>query len=624
MRLKLTRRVRRHRLPRLGAPAGRADGRGRAARGARAALRARSASRGRRSHGHRRPRASRTSSRVDVDGGPPPDRAAQALNGAAAARPGRRAAEAGAGRLQRALRGACALVPLSASGAAASARRSRCAARSGIRAPLDLDRLDASAALLVGEHDFRAFTPDRDAAPDLRAHGRGRALGRSDDGARRRSRSPPTRSCATWCEPSSARCSSATPAEFAAAPRGPPARPRPARPPRRGASTSTASVLRYPGTAWSDPRRALADLAVAENACRYDRAMRFPVVLFDLDGTVVDSGGIILASMRHATRTVLGREYHRRELLALSAGRGSRRRCRRWRRTSRRARPRLPRAQRAAARHARVLPRDGRRARRAEGRRAAGSGSSRPSAARPSTSRSPASRSAAFDAIVGGDETERHKPTRSRSCSRSHGSAPTPADAAYVGDSPFDMQAAQRGRDVRHRRHLGADPRPRRAHATPTSSSTPPRSCLPSSRRRARAAELRDLLEPLALRVPRPRRAVGRRRDLRPPLRRARRARGGASRARHAGLADPARRRAAVGQVPEGAAPDADGLAREGDDRRGAREVGRGRAQAPRHRRARRLSCSSRRSTASRSTSPTRTASSCAAPRAATASRART
>src|SRR2546429_268476 len=35
---------------------------------------------------------------------------------------------------------------------------------------------------------------------------------------------------------------------------------------------------------------------------------RFPVVLFDLDGTVVDSGAIILASMRHATREVLGAE----------------------------------------------------------------------------------------------------------------------------------------------------------------------------------------------------------------------------------------------------------------------------------------------------------------------------
>ncbi len=36
--------------------------------------------------------------------------------------------------------------------------------------------------------------------------------------------------------------------------------------------------------------------------------MRFPVVLFDLDGTIVDSGWMILASYRHATRTILGRE----------------------------------------------------------------------------------------------------------------------------------------------------------------------------------------------------------------------------------------------------------------------------------------------------------------------------
>ena len=36
--------------------------------------------------------------------------------------------------------------------------------------------------------------------------------------------------------------------------------------------------------------------------------MRFQVVLFDLDGTLIDSGPIILASMRHASLTVLGRE----------------------------------------------------------------------------------------------------------------------------------------------------------------------------------------------------------------------------------------------------------------------------------------------------------------------------
>ena len=36
--------------------------------------------------------------------------------------------------------------------------------------------------------------------------------------------------------------------------------------------------------------------------------MRFRVVLFDLDGTLIDSGPIILASMKHASLAVLGRE----------------------------------------------------------------------------------------------------------------------------------------------------------------------------------------------------------------------------------------------------------------------------------------------------------------------------
>ena len=48
--------------------------------------------------------------------------------------------------------------------------------------------------------------------------------------------------------------------------------------------------------------------------------MRFPVVLFDLDGTLIDSGSIILASFRHATRSVLGREFPDRELVASAPG----------------------------------------------------------------------------------------------------------------------------------------------------------------------------------------------------------------------------------------------------------------------------------------------------------------
>ena len=47
--------------------------------------------------------------------------------------------------------------------------------------------------------------------------------------------------------------------------------------------------------------------------------MRFPTVLFDLDGTLVDSGAMMLASFRHATRTVLAREIPD-EVFAASIG----------------------------------------------------------------------------------------------------------------------------------------------------------------------------------------------------------------------------------------------------------------------------------------------------------------
>ena len=48
--------------------------------------------------------------------------------------------------------------------------------------------------------------------------------------------------------------------------------------------------------------------------------MRYPAVLFDLDGTLIDSGGMILASFRHATRTVLQREIPDEELVAAVGG----------------------------------------------------------------------------------------------------------------------------------------------------------------------------------------------------------------------------------------------------------------------------------------------------------------
>jgi pyrophosphatase PpaX len=48
--------------------------------------------------------------------------------------------------------------------------------------------------------------------------------------------------------------------------------------------------------------------------------LRFSTVLFDLDGTLIDSGGIILASFKHATSTVLGRVVPDEELAALVGG----------------------------------------------------------------------------------------------------------------------------------------------------------------------------------------------------------------------------------------------------------------------------------------------------------------
>jgi pyrophosphatase PpaX len=50
--------------------------------------------------------------------------------------------------------------------------------------------------------------------------------------------------------------------------------------------------------------------------------VRYPVVLFDLDGTVIDSGAIILASMRHAAETVVGGEWSDRTLLQAVGGPG--------------------------------------------------------------------------------------------------------------------------------------------------------------------------------------------------------------------------------------------------------------------------------------------------------------
>src|SRR5207244_5085391 len=78
---------------------------------------------------------------------------------------------------------------------------------------------------------------------------------------------------------------------------------RPARRRRRTGSTSSVSLTEpVPGTTIG--------------------AMRFPVVLFDLDGTLIDSGPMIVASMKHAAKSVLGREIPEEVLAAAVGGPG--------------------------------------------------------------------------------------------------------------------------------------------------------------------------------------------------------------------------------------------------------------------------------------------------------------
>ena len=53
--------------------------------------------------------------------------------------------------------------------------------------------------------------------------------------------------------------------------------------------------------------------------------VRYGTVLFDLDGTLIDSGAAILASFHHATETVLGRRYADDVVMASVGGHGIRR-----------------------------------------------------------------------------------------------------------------------------------------------------------------------------------------------------------------------------------------------------------------------------------------------------------
>ena len=175
--------------------------------------------------------------------------------------------------------------------------------------------------------------------------------------------------------------------------------------------------------------------------------MRFPVVLFDLDGTVVDSGGIILASMRHATRAVLGREIPDEALMAAVGGPGLEAQMRKLG-----GGERVDELVRAYRVHNEPLHdqlelclgmddvlvrlKD-------EGRRLG-----LVSAKRRSTVELAFAATAighVFDVVVGGDDAPNQKPAPDLLLLALERLGATPDEAVYVGDSPFDMAAAKAG-----------------------------------------------------------------------------------------------------------------------------------------------------------------------------------
>jgi pyrophosphatase PpaX len=175
--------------------------------------------------------------------------------------------------------------------------------------------------------------------------------------------------------------------------------------------------------------------------------VRFPIVLFDLDGTVIDSGAIILASMKHAAETVLGSAPPDADLMAAVGGPGLEAQMRAldpqrvdelvrvYRAHNEPLHDRLE----ACAGIDDVLVRL-----KDEGRRLGIVTAKRRATVDLAFARVQVGH--LFDVIVGGDETEKHKPDPEPlllALERLAGASPD--DAAYVGDSPFDIRAAKAG-----------------------------------------------------------------------------------------------------------------------------------------------------------------------------------
>jgi pyrophosphatase PpaX len=172
--------------------------------------------------------------------------------------------------------------------------------------------------------------------------------------------------------------------------------------------------------------------------------VRYPVVLFDLDGTVIDSGSIILASMRHAAQTVLGREIPDEQLVAAVGGPGL---VEQMRILDADRVDELVECYRA---HNEPLHSelgecagmtDALTTLKEQGRRLGIVTAKRRATVDLAFRYLPLE--AFFEVVVGSDDTETHKPDPAPLVYALEQLDADPDDAAYVGDSPFDVRAAK-------------------------------------------------------------------------------------------------------------------------------------------------------------------------------------
>jgi pyrophosphatase PpaX len=172
--------------------------------------------------------------------------------------------------------------------------------------------------------------------------------------------------------------------------------------------------------------------------------MRFPVVLFDLDGTVIDSGAIILASMRHAAREVLGVEVPDEQLMAAVGGPGLEAQMQALSPDRADELVTVYRAHNeplhdelvccAGMDEVLVRLKD-------EGRRLGIVTAKRRQTVELAFARIPIEH--LFETVIGGDETKKHKPDPEPLLLALERLGAAPDEAVYVGDAPFDVKAAK-------------------------------------------------------------------------------------------------------------------------------------------------------------------------------------